>query len=97
MAIAISDNARSWIERNGGVLTVRLSSRHGCCGGGVDIAVAEARTPSDLKHYRELDLDGLKLFIAPALIDQGLVVEVEGLLGLKHLFVDGAPIARRRD
>ncbi|AMD01642.1 CC/Se motif family (seleno)protein [Halomonas chromatireducens] len=97
MAIEISDNARAWIERNGGVLSVRLSSRHGCCGGGADIAVAEARTPSDLTHYRELDLDGLKLFIEPALIDQGLIVEVEGLLGLKHLFVDGSPIARRRD
>ena len=33
MAIAISRRAREFIQRKGGVVTVRLAPRHGCCGG----------------------------------------------------------------
>lgn len=39
MAIEVTPAARAWLERKGSVLTVRLSPRHGCCGGGADIAV----------------------------------------------------------
>ncbi|MCC5884659.1 MAG: hypothetical protein JJU25_18735 [Halomonas sp.] len=97
MVIEVTDKAKAWIASHGGALTVRLSPRHGCCGGGAEIVVAEARRPDDSSHYQAFDHEGLKLFIDPTLVDQGLVVGIEGLLGLKQLFVDGAPIVRQRD
>ncbi|MBB3183040.1 hypothetical protein FHR95_000564 [Halomonas fontilapidosi] len=94
MAIEVSDRAREWLHKQGGVATVRLSPRHGCCGGRADIAVAEARTPDAPKRYTRLEHDGVVLYIAPTLLDQDLTLDVEGFLGLRHLFVDGAPLSR---
>ncbi|WP_205599103.1 CC/Se motif family (seleno)protein [Halomonas faecis] len=90
MAIEVTAAARAWLVSKGGVATVRLSPRHGCCGGGVDIAVAEARTPNDPKIYKQLTQDGLTLFIEPSLADQGLVIDASSLLGFTSLFVEGA-------
>ncbi|TLF52542.1 hypothetical protein FEI13_04380 [Halomonas urmiana] len=97
MAIEVSDRAREWLKRKGGVVTVRLSPRHGCCGGGADIAVAEARAPDVPEHYTRLDLDGVIVHIDPSLLDQGLRLDVEGFLGLGHLFVEGASPTRSKE
>lgn len=94
MAIEVSDRARAWLKTKGGMATVRLSPRHGCCGGGADIAVAEARAPETPERYARLDLDGVTVHIDPALVDQGLRLDVEGFLGLRHLFVEGSPLKR---
>lgn len=97
MAIEVSDRAREWLKRKGGVATVRLSPRHGCCGGEADIAVAEARTPDAPERYTRLERDGLVLYIDPKLLDQGLRLDVEGFLGLRHLFVEGASPTRSKE
>ncbi|MFW6345434.1 MAG: CC/Se motif family (seleno)protein [Halomonas sp.] len=94
MAIEVSDRAREWLRRKGGVATLRLSPRHGCCGGRATIAVAEARTPDTPERYTRVELDGLTLYLDPALVDQGLRLDVEGFLGFGHLFIDGASPAR---
>ncbi|MBE0489351.1 MAG: hypothetical protein IBX53_09745 [Halomonas sp.] len=94
MAIEVTEQAREWLKRKGGIATVRLSPRHGCCGGGAELAVAEARTPDEPERYTRLDLDGVTLHIDPTLVDQGLRVDVEGFLGLRHLFVEGVPLSR---
>ena len=97
MAIEVSDRARAWLKTKGGVATVRLSPRHGCCGGGADIAVAEARPPETPERYTRLDLDGVTVHIDPTLVDQGLRLDVEGFLGLRHLFVEGASPTRSKE
>ncbi|MGM0912896.1 MAG: CC/Se motif family (seleno)protein [Pseudomonadota bacterium] len=89
MAIEVSDRAREWLKKKGGVATVRLSPRHGCCGGGAEIAVAEARPPDAPERYIRLELGDVVVHIDPTLVDQGLRLDVEGFLGLRHLFVDG--------
>ncbi|SFT84091.1 CC/Se motif family (seleno)protein [Halomonas saccharevitans] len=94
MAIEVSDRAREWLKRKGGVGTVRLSPRHGCCGGRADIAVAEARTPDAPEHFTRLEREDVVLYIDPMLVDQSLTLDVEGFRGLRHLFVDGAPLSR---
>ncbi|MDY7115358.1 CC/Se motif family (seleno)protein [Halomonas sp. SSL-5] len=94
MAIEVSDRAREWLRKKGGVATVRLSPRHGCCGGGADIAVAEAKAPDAPACYTCVEFEGLRLYIDPTLVDQGLRLDVEGFLGLRHLFVDGVPVSR---
>lgn len=87
--IEIDSNAVDFIKQRGGVVTVRLSPRHGCCGGLVNVAVAEANEPADpslYQHHRDQDIT---LFIDPALASQGLSVNVEGWWKLRHLYVDG--------
>ncbi|MFC2991480.1 CC/Se motif family (seleno)protein [Halomonas tibetensis] len=97
MTIEVTARARAWLKKKGGVATVRLSTRHGCCGGSADIAVAEARRPDEPERYTRLELEGVTLHIDPTLIDQGLRINVEGFLGLKHLFVEGASPSRSKE
>lgn len=94
MAIEVSDHAMEWLRKKGGVATVRLSPRHGCCGGGAEIAVAEARAPDAPERYTRLEIEGVTLYLDPTLVDQGLRLDVEGFLGLRHLFVDGVALSR---
>ncbi|MDR5891823.1 CC/Se motif family (seleno)protein [Halomonas mongoliensis] len=94
MGIAISRRAREFIQRKGGAVTVRLSPRHGCCGGMASLAVADAVAPDDPSRYRRIEQDGLTLFIAPELADEGLIVDLEGWGIFRHLYVDGAPLSR---
>ena len=96
MAIEVTERAREWLLKKGGAATVRLSPRHGCCGGRADIAVAEARAPNEPERYTPLDLDGVTVHIDPTLVDQGLRLDVEGFLGLRYLFVEGASPTRSR-
>lgn len=92
MTIEVTLRAREWLRKKGSVATVRLSPRRGCCGGGAYIAVAEARPPEFPERYACLELEDLTLHIDPTLLDQGLTIDAEGFLGLKHLFVEGAPM-----
>ncbi|WP_444984136.1 CC/Se motif family (seleno)protein [Halomonas mongoliensis] len=92
MAIAISRRAREFIQRKGGVVTVRLAPRHGCCGGMASLAVADAVAPDDASRYRRVEQDGMRLHIAPELVDEGLIIDLEGWGIFRHLYVDGAPL-----
>lgn len=47
--IDVSDDAKAFIKQQGGVVTVRLSPRHGCCGGLANVAVAEVSAPKTLR------------------------------------------------
>ncbi|MDZ7852447.1 MAG: CC/Se motif family (seleno)protein [Halomonas sp.] len=97
MAINVTEPASEWLLKKGGVATVRLSPRHGCCGGSADIAVAEAHMPDDPERFTRLEFDGMTLYIDPTLVDQRLTLDVEGFLGLKHLFVEGASPTRSKE
>ena len=97
MTIEVTPRAREWLREKGKVATVRLSPRHGCCGGRADITVAEARAPDEPERYACLEFDDVTLYIDPSLVDQGLRVDIEGFLGLKHLFVEGASSTRFKE
>lgn len=88
--IDVSDAAKGFIKQQGGVVTVRLSPRHGCCGGLANVAVAEASAPKDPSLYQRHSDEDITLFIATALAYQGLRVDVEGFWKLRHLYVDGS-------
>lgn len=87
--IEVSDAAKAFIKQQGGVVTVRLSPRHGCCGGLANVAVAEANIPTDPSLYQSHRYQNITLFIDPALIGQGLSINIEGWWKLRHLYVDG--------
>ncbi|MBT2770778.1 hypothetical protein J7J47_00855 [Halomonas sp. ISL-60] len=86
--IAVSDAAKAFIKQQGGVVTVRLSPRHGCCGGLANVAVAEACAPKDPSLYQRHRDEDITLFIAQELAYQGLRVDIEGFWKLRHLYVD---------
>ncbi|MEH6643397.1 CC/Se motif family (seleno)protein [Vreelandella glaciei] len=88
--IDVSDAAKAFIKQQGGVVTVRLSPRHGCCGGLANVAVAEANAPKDPSLYQRHSDEDITLFIATELAYQGLRVDVEGIWKLRHLYVDGS-------
>ncbi|CEP35581.1 MULTISPECIES: CC/Se motif family (seleno)protein [unclassified Halomonas] len=88
--IDASDDAKAFIKQQGGVVTVRLSPRHGCCGGLANVAVAEASAPKDPSLYQRHSDEDITLFIATELAYQGLRVDVEGFWKLRHLYVDGS-------
>lgn len=93
--IDIDSNAVEFIKQQGGVVTVRLSPRHGCCGGLANLAVAETRLPDDVHNYQHHTQDGISIYIAPELAAQGLRIGVEGWWKLRHLYVDGSPLQLR--
>ncbi|NYS79803.1 MULTISPECIES: CC/Se motif family (seleno)protein [Halomonadaceae] len=88
--IDVSDAAKAFIKQQGGVVTVRLSPRHGCCGGLANVAVAEASAPKNPSLYQRHSDEDITLFIATELAYQGLRVDVEGVWKLRHLYVDGS-------
>lgn len=88
--IDVSDDAKAFIKQQGGVVTVRLSPRHGCCGGLANVAVAEVSAPKDPSLYQRHSDEDITLFIATELAYQGLRVDVEGFWKLRHLYVDGS-------
>lgn len=90
--IYIDSNAVDFIKQQGGVVTIRYSPRHGCCGGVTNVAVAEASSPADPSRYQHHRYKDITLFIDPMLVCQGLRVNVEGWWKLRHLYVDGLPI-----
>ncbi|EGP20243.1 CC/Se motif family (seleno)protein [Halomonas sp. TD01] len=90
--IDVDSNAVDFITQQGGVVTVRLSTRHGCCGGLTNLAVAEARYPDDAHHYQHHTQDSISIYITPELAAQGLRIGVEGWWKLRHLYVDGSTL-----
>lgn len=93
--IEIGSSAIAFIKQHGGEVTVRLSPRHGCCGGVANVAVAEANSPADSSLYQRHSYQDITLFIAPELVGQGLTINVEGFWKLRHLYVDGLPLQSR--
>lgn len=87
--IDIDSSALDFIKQQGGVVTVRLSPKHGCCGGLVHVTVAEANQPPDPALYQHHRYQDITLFIDPTLVGQGLSVKVEGWWKLRHLYVEG--------
>jgi hypothetical protein len=91
--IEIDSDAVDFIKQQGGAVTVRLSPRHGCCGGFANLAVAEAHYPEDIQHYQHHIQDSVSIYIDPGLANQGLRIGVEGWWKLRHLYVDGTALS----
>jgi hypothetical protein len=45
--VTLTPEALAYVRERGGALTVRPSPRHGCCGGTVDVPLAEVGPPAD--------------------------------------------------
>ena len=94
--IEITSAAAAHINDNGGVVTVRLAPRHGCCGGIASLAIAEPRAPDVPADYASFDLGNIRLFMAHELVGEGLRIDCEGWWKLRRLYVDGAAVQTPR-
>lgn len=92
-AVTLSPEAAAYVRERGGVLTLRRTPRHGCCGGTVALPIAEVGAPPDAAAFVRHDLDApggpLTLFVEPGL-SEPLCVGLDRLFGLRSLFVEGA-------
>lgn len=95
--VDISEAAKQWLRARGGDVTLRHARRHGCCGGSVDIPVADPHAPADPKRYTHTRIDGLDVYIAPALrAAEPVRVGLEGFWRWRRLTVEGAALASTR-
>lgn len=91
--LSIDDEAADYARGLGGVLTIRPSPRHGCCGGRVDLASVDTERPADTEAYVNVGQSGLTVYVHRsfvALNDTPLHVGLDQLLGWKSLYVEGA-------
>ena len=91
--LSIDEEAVAYARREGGVLTIRPSPRHGCCGGRVDLAVVGTEPPGDFSTYVETERRGLTAYVHKSFVslsDAPLRVGVDRWWGWSSLYVEGA-------
>ena len=90
LQLTIDTDAIDWIQRHGGIVTLRQSPRHGCCGGTAMLPVAEARTPATRDDWIERDIDGVTVYIDRHLDARAdpLTIRAEGFRQWRRLFVE---------
>ena len=91
-AVRLDPAAARWLAGRGGALTLRVSPRHGCCGGTAQLPVAEPGAPADPVAWAVRTVDGVTVYVDPGLAGQerALVVRAEGFWGWQRLFVECA-------
>jgi hypothetical protein len=73
-------------------LLIRVSPRHGCCGGHALLPVAEVGEPRDPDGYRSEEIGGVSCFIDPQLGEDlgAWTIDAYGIGRWKRLQIDGA-------
>lgn len=89
-AVRLHPDAARWVAARDGALTLRASPRHGCCGGTAHLPVAEPGVPEDAAGWAVRTVDGVTVYVDPALAEQDgpFTVRAEGFLGWRRLFVE---------
>jgi hypothetical protein len=93
-SVQIERAAREHIVHNGGVVTLRGSRRHGCCGGTAFVPVAVMGPPDQTAGYRAIEIDRVTVFLQTdvAIGSDPLVIGLDELWRLKRLRVEGSAI-----
>ncbi len=91
MRVSITAVAHDWLQQQGSDLTLRTATQLGCCGGQAAVPIAEARTPDDPAQYRQYEQAGVRIYVAPALQQVPLRVDLEGFGPWRRLGVE-APV-----
>ena len=87
--LSLDPAARDWALAQGGVLTVRASPQHGCCGGHAAVPQAEPAKPDNPEHYDSAIVDGVEVHLAKALEPGPYRIELEGFWRWRRLTVTG--------
>lgn len=97
--VRLDAEAARWVAGQGGVITLRPSPRHGCCGGTAILPVAEVRQPDQPADWLVTTIDGITVYIDPAMAAHSgaLTIRAEGFLRWRRLFVEGAGLHPQQD
>ena len=87
--ITLTGAAREWLSGQGGEVVLRLSTRHGCCGGQAAVPVAEPGAPRVADGYTEHEIEGIRVHVADGLGPGPYHIDVEGLFRWRRLVVEG--------
>lgn len=93
ITITITQDAAAYIREKGGVVVLRSTLKHGCCGGRVELLKAEVGALDDPESFERFDLDGLTLFAESGLtaeLERPVSIGLDKLFGMKGLYVEGA-------
>jgi hypothetical protein len=73
-------------------LVLRVSPKHGCCGGHALLPVAEVGPPHDAASYRSIVVDGVTILVDPRLDDEiaAWTVDAVGFRRWRRLQLEGA-------
>ena len=91
--LTIDEEAAAYAREQGGVLTIRPSPRHGCCGGRVELAVASTEPPADPEAYVRADRDELEVHVHRSFVslgDEAMHVGLDRLWIWNSLYVEAA-------
>jgi len=93
--VTITEEARQWLHARGGALTLRDSPRHGCCGGRAFVPVADPDAPADPVGCTRRRVDGVDVYLAPAIAARAAAVRVglDGFWKWRRLVVEGVAMA----
>jgi hypothetical protein len=92
VTLHFGDGVEVYLQRHGGALTIRSSPRHGCCGGTVAVAVAEAGPPRDAAAYQVEQVEGVRVYLERELrdaVDGPVRIDLEGFGPWRRLWVSG--------
>jgi hypothetical protein len=76
---------------------VRSSPRHGCCGGGASVPVAEPGTPEALDDVELFEVSGIEIYVDRGLLgsDDPWTIDTDGFARWRRLVVLGLPVGVR--
>ncbi|WP_018869020.1 CC/Se motif family (seleno)protein [Thioalkalivibrio sp. ALgr3] len=87
--VSLSDAARDWLAGRDAEMTLRLSARHGCCGGQAGVPVAEPGAPRSTEGYARTQIEGIHVYVAEDMGPGPYRVDLEGFFRWRRLVVEG--------
>lgn len=91
--IRITPEAGRWILDHDGAVMLRLSTRHGCCGGTAMVPLAEPGRPNDEDGWRRERIDGVDVYLQDGVRAEGAVtIELAGFWRWRRLVAQGLAI-----
>lgn len=91
--VTVSPEAKDYILKNGGAVTIRLvKGQGGCCS--MLSPVVETRKPTDISQFRQVDGDQISLYLQEGLevLPGGVKIGLNKLLWIKRLDIHGLDI-----
>ena len=90
--IMIDREAKAYLIKHDSALALRVSPRHGCCGGTVFLPIAEPGMIQGSELWPVTEQDGIRIYVEPGMdLPDGthLRIGIDKLLMMTRLWVEG--------
>jgi hypothetical protein len=92
LQITLDAESKQYLIKHHAAMTLRVSPRHGCCGGTVFLPIAEAGMTQGSESWHLIEQDGIRIYIQPDMNlppDTHIRIRVDRLLMMTRLWVEG--------